>query len=145
MFERGSQSLRERAAHRKEQRELRQQRQTELDQARAEEEALPVLAPTRNPAVQAPRRAARQVPEYDDRRVTVIVNEAPVMLWSPGLAGIFSLFLPGLGQLYKRQPFNAILWFVFVGLGYVALIVPGLVLHFCCVLGALSGNPMSRR
>jgi len=32
---------------------------------------------------------------------------------------------------------------VFVSMGYVALVVPGLFLHFFCVLGALSGNPWS--
>ena len=32
---------------------------------------------------------------------------------------------------------------MFVSMGYVALILPGLILHFFCVLGALSGNPWS--
>ncbi len=54
-----------------------------------------------------------------------------------------SFFLPGLGQLYKGQLINGIVWFVFVSMGYVALVVPGLILHFFCVLGALSGNPWS--
>ena len=54
-----------------------------------------------------------------------------------------SFFLPGLGQLYKGQLINGIVWFVFVSMGYVALVVPGLILHFFCVLGASSGNPWS--
>ena len=56
---------------------------------------------------------------------------------------MLSFFLPGLGQLYKGQIINGIVWFVFVSMGYVALVVPGLTLHFFCVLGALSGNPWS--
>ncbi len=70
----------------------------------------------------------------------VVINHPPVRLWSPGLAALLSFFLPGLGQLYKGQIINGIVWFVFVSMGYVALVVPGLILHFFCVLGALSGN-----
>jgi TM2 domain-containing membrane protein YozV len=71
----------------------------------------------------------------------VVINHPPVQRWSPGLAAVLSFFLPGLGQLYKGQILNGIVWFFLVGMGYVALILPGLVLHFFCVLGALSGNP----
>lgn len=71
----------------------------------------------------------------------VVINQPPVQRWSPGLAAVLSFFVPGLGQLYKGQILNGIVWFFFVCMGYVALILPGLVLHFFCVLGALSGNP----
>ncbi|MGB8854336.1 MAG: DUF4339 domain-containing protein [Pirellulales bacterium] len=71
----------------------------------------------------------------------LVINQAPVKRWSPGLAAVLSFFVPGLGQLYKGQIINGIIWFLFVSMGYVALVLPGLVLHFFCVLGALSGNP----
>jgi len=71
----------------------------------------------------------------------VVINQPPVRLWSPGLAAVLSFFVPGLGQLYKGQFVSAVFWFVFVSMGYVALILPGLILHFFCVVGALSGNP----
>ncbi|MFM7138381.1 MAG: DUF4339 domain-containing protein [Planctomycetota bacterium] len=71
----------------------------------------------------------------------VVLNQPPVQRWSPGLAAVLSFFLPGLGQVYKGQVINGIVWFFFVCMGYAALILPGLVLHFFCVLGALSGNP----
>ena len=71
----------------------------------------------------------------------VVINQPPIQRWSPGLAAVLSFFVPGLGQLYKGQILNGIVWFVFVFLGYLALFVPGVVLHFFCVLGALSGNP----
>jgi TM2 domain-containing membrane protein YozV len=71
----------------------------------------------------------------------VVVTHPPLQRWSPGLAAVLSFFVPGLGQLYKGQILNGIVWFFLVGMGYVALILPGLVLHFFCVLAALSGNP----
>jgi len=71
----------------------------------------------------------------------VVINQPPVQRWSPGLAAVLSFFVPGLGQLYKGQILNGIVWFFLVGMGYLALILPGLILHFFCVLGALSGNP----
>ena len=73
----------------------------------------------------------------------VVINQPPVQRWSPGLAAVLSFFLPGLGQLYKGQIINGIVWFFMVMCGYAALILPGVVLHFFCVLGALSGNPWS--
>jgi TM2 domain-containing membrane protein YozV len=73
----------------------------------------------------------------------VVINQPSVQRWSPGLAAVLSFFLPGLGQLYKGQFINAIVWFFAVMCGYAALILPGLILHFFCVLGALSGNPWS--
>jgi NADH-quinone oxidoreductase subunit L len=42
-----------------------------------------------------------------------------------------------MGGLLKKMPITSFSFFV----GYAALIVPGLILHFFCVLGALSGNP----
>ena len=71
----------------------------------------------------------------------VVINQPPVQRWSPGLAAVLSFFVPGLGQLYKGQILGGILWFFLVGIGYLALILPGLVLHLFCILGALSGNP----
>ena len=54
---------------------------------------------------------------------------------------VLSFFIPGLGQLYKGQIINAMIWFVIVIAGYVAFIFPGLFLHLCCVIGATMGNP----
>ena len=71
----------------------------------------------------------------------VVINQPPARLWSPGFAALLSFFLPGLGQLYKGQIINGVVWFFAVMFGYAALILPGLILHFFCVLGALSGNP----
>jgi hypothetical protein len=72
---------------------------------------------------------------------TIVINHPPIQRWSPGLAAVLSFFLPGLGQLYKGQILNGIAWFFMVGLGYAALILPGLLLHPFCIIGAASGNP----
>ena len=61
--------------------------------------------------------------------------------FSPLVAALLSFIIPGLGQLYKGQPINGLVWFVAVIIGYIAFIVPGLVLHLCCVAGAAMGNP----
>ena len=72
---------------------------------------------------------------------TIVINHPPIQRWSPGLAAVLSFFVPGLGQLYKGQILNGIAWFFFVLLGYAALILPGLLLHLFCIIGAASGNP----
>lgn len=70
-----------------------------------------------------------------------IVVKAPAATWSPGVAAVLSLVIPGAGQMYKGQIFNGLLWLVFVVIGYLLFIVPGLVLHLLCILGAASGKP----
>lgn len=60
--------------------------------------------------------------------------------WSRIVAGFLSLVFPGLGQLYKGQIFNGLLWAAAVVAGYIFLIFPGACLHLICVLGAMSGN-----
>jgi hypothetical protein len=92
-------------------------------------------------AVLANQQAESALPGPAGPGQVVVINHPPVQRWSPGLAAVLSFFVPGLGQLYKGQIFNGIVWFLLVGMGYLALILPGLMLHFFCVLGALSGNP----
>lgn len=66
---------------------------------------------------------------------------SPAPSWTPGIAAICSFFIPGLGQIYKGQVLNGLCWLVLVLLGYVFFIVPGLILHALCLLGAASGGP----
>ena len=103
----------------------------------------PVAAPPPSP----PADVEGDQPPHDDR---IVIYHLPVRRWNPGVAAILSLFLPGLGQLYKRQFFRAVLWFGIVAAGYSplltgdrALAILGVVLHACCILGALGGNPWS--
>ncbi|ADO75545.1 hypothetical protein [Stigmatella aurantiaca] len=60
--------------------------------------------------------------------------------FNPVVAGVLSFFMPGLGQLYKGQFWGALLWFIFTGIGYLALVFPGIIIHFFCVTGAVLGS-----
>jgi hypothetical protein len=61
--------------------------------------------------------------------------------WNRGVAAVLSFFFPGLGQLYKGQVRYALAWFTLVSIGYCAFVIPGLVLHLFCVIGATTGDP----
>jgi hypothetical protein len=53
-------------------------------------------------------------------------------------AAVLSLIVPGAGQLYAGRPVSAVTWFVIVTIGYLLLIVPGILLHILCVASAAS-------
>ncbi|HEU0055536.1 MAG TPA: zinc-ribbon domain-containing protein [Longimicrobium sp.] len=55
---------------------------------------------------------------------------------NPALAGVLSFLWPGLGQIYKGQVGAGFGWMLATACGYVALIIPGLILHIFCVLDA---------
>lgn len=61
--------------------------------------------------------------------------------WSPGVAIVLSFFFPGLGQMYRGKIGRGILWLIFVTIGYLLMILPGLVLHLICLVDASSGDP----
>lgn len=52
------------------------------------------------------------------------------------LAAIWSMMLPGLGQMMKGQIIPGIFWALVVGFGYFSFFWPGLALHACCILDA---------
>jgi hypothetical protein len=52
------------------------------------------------------------------------------------IAAIWSMMLPGLGQLLKGQVMPGIFWAFFVGFGYFAFFWPGLVIHGICIMDA---------
>ncbi len=64
--------------------------------------------------------------------------------WSKGVAALLSFLIPGAGQMYKGQVIKGLVWFFLVVLGYILFVIPGLVLHLLCILGAASGDPMKR-
>jgi hypothetical protein len=70
-----------------------------------------------------------------------VSNPVRVPRWSPGVAVVLSFFWPGLGQMYKGQILNGLAWMALVPVGYVCCVLPGLVLHLCCLLGASMGDP----
>ncbi|HOK47844.1 MAG TPA: hypothetical protein PLP04_08255 [Bryobacteraceae bacterium] len=68
---------------------------------------------------------------------TVVVQSRP----SNGVAAVLSLFLPGAGQIYMGSIAAGIVWLIFTVIGYLLLILPGLVLHLICILHAASMKP----
>jgi Tfp pilus assembly protein PilE/TM2 domain-containing membrane protein YozV len=77
-------------------------------------------------------------------------------LWSPGVAALLSLIIPGAGQIYKGQILNGLLWLSVVYTGYafalvgsvftfgislIGLLPPLIFLHLCCIVGAAIGDP----
>lgn len=65
----------------------------------------------------------------------IVINE-PTSTSNPGVAMVCSFLIPGLGQIYKGQVFNGLAWLCLTALGYVCFIVPGVILHICCIIGA---------
>ena len=55
---------------------------------------------------------------------------------NPAVAAVLSMVVPGAGQLYAGRPLSALVWFVAVTIGYLMLIVPGLLLHIVCIASA---------
>lgn len=88
------------------------------------------------------RRVAARGRASDDHVYPVTPTPA---LWSPGIAAVLSFFIPGLGQIYKGQILNGLLWMLFVPIGYYFLCIPGAILHLCCIYGAASGDPTRYR
>lgn len=91
-------------------------------------------APVAQPMMQAAPIAAPQ------SIVNVHVAAPSTRRWSRGTAILLSLFVPGLGQCYKGQIINGIVWFVLTIAGYIALIIPGIILHIMCLIGASWGD-----
>lgn len=52
------------------------------------------------------------------------------------IAALWSMMLPGLGQLMKGQIMAGIFWAMLVGFGYFAFFWPGLILHALCIMDA---------
>lgn len=113
------------------------------------EEPTPVVVTPRQPPAPAPQPAAQ--PVYQPQAPVIqpnFVNNNNVIVQMSGqgqtvgglIYALASFFIPGLGQLLKGQPINGVVWFVVVIIGYFALIIPGLILHICCIVGAASST-----
>lgn len=69
-----------------------------------------------------------------------VASPTIVRMWSPGVAAVLSFFIPGLGHLYKGYVGRGIVLFLVTILGYVFLIVPGLIIHIFLIADAYSGR-----
>lgn len=55
-----------------------------------------------------------------------------------GLAAVLSLIIPGAGQIYLGQTGTGLIYFFLTVVGYLFLIVPGLILHLVSIVAAAS-------
>jgi hypothetical protein len=79
--------------------------------------------------VAPPRALARRDHDYE-----LDVRQPP----SSAAAAVLSMIVPGAGQLYAGRPLSGVAWFALVTMGYLLLIVPGVLLHILCVASAAS-------
>ena len=69
----------------------------------------------------------RREPDYE-----LEVRHAP----NAAAAAVLSMIVPGAGQLYAGRPLSGVAWFALVTMGYLLLILPGVMLHILCVASA---------
>lgn len=55
---------------------------------------------------------------------------------SQGVAALLSFFWPGAGHIYCGEVGAGIGWMMATFIGYVAFIIPGIILHICCIVAA---------
>ena len=65
-------------------------------------------------------------------QTTVNITHQP----SRGVALLFSIFWPGMGQIYQGRVFAGLFFMLFTPIGYLFLIVPGMILHLICLIDA---------
>lgn len=64
-------------------------------------------------------------------------NSNPIDYVTPNsLASIWSMMLPGLGQMMKGQIMPGIIWAFLTAGGYYSFFWPGIIIHGLCVLDA---------
>jgi len=89
------------------------------------------VLPNREKA-QIPRNAVQ--PHALVRQVTPVMELRPPP--NPAAAAVLSMIVPGAGQLYAGRPLSGVAWFTLVTMGYLLLIIPGVLLHILCVAAA---------
>jgi TM2 domain-containing membrane protein YozV len=63
---------------------------------------------------------------------------------SDGIAALLSFLVPGAGQMYKGAVGHGIAWLILTPIGYLMLLVPGILLHVACIWHAVSMRPVIR-
>jgi len=55
---------------------------------------------------------------------------------SQGVAALLSFFWPGAGHIYCGEVGAGIGWMMATFIGYLAFVIPGIILHICCIVAA---------
>jgi hypothetical protein len=94
------------------------------------------------PEPRPPRKRRKGIPALVPAVQTGALQPlTPELLWddrrySAAAAAALSFFLPGVGQIYSGRVPQGIGWMIATGLGYLLFLVPGLILHICCIVNA---------
>src|SRR6266567_1778117 len=79
------------------------------------------------------RRAETALVPAPPTQTLILEDDRPA---SAVAAAALSLFLPGVGQIYSGRVLQGIGWMLATGVGYLLFLVPGLILHICCIVNA---------
>ena len=115
-------------------------RRAEEARRQAEESARPRYCPYCKEVIQRRALKCKHCGEILDEGLREERRPRPQQHWNPGVAAVLSFLWPGLGQIYKGQILNGIVWSMVVMVGYVCCICPGFFLHIFCIFGAASGS-----
>lgn len=63
---------------------------------------------------------------------------------NPGVAVLFNIFWPGVGQVYQGRAIAGLFLMFATPIGYLLLIVPGMLLHFIAIVDAALYRPRMR-
>jgi hypothetical protein len=102
-------------------------------------ESLPAPTPPRRRRRR--RRAARAAATPESTALVRRRRYEDENTYSPAAAAALSLFLPGVGQIYSGRVPQGVGWMLATGLGYLLFLVPGLILHICCIVNAAASPP----
>ena len=88
------------------------------------------------PRLTAISPSAAAVRESDPERALELVMVDGRRYYSPAAAAALSLFLPGVGQIYTGRVPQGVGWMLATGMGDLLFLIPGLILHICCIVNA---------
>jgi TM2 domain-containing membrane protein YozV len=63
---------------------------------------------------------------------------------NPGIALLFNIIWPGVGQVYQGRALAGLFLMFAIPVGYLCLVVPGLILHFIALVDAAFYRPKIR-
>ena len=64
---------------------------------------------------------------------------------SNGIAAVLSFIIPGVGQMYKGYAISGLFWLLITIVGYAFFVIPGIILHVICILGAAMGESLAAK
>ena len=64
---------------------------------------------------------------------------------SPGVAAVLSLVIPGACSMYTGRVTAGLVWLITTAIGYLAFVVPGLLLHLAAIFSAYGAAEKKNR